>query len=156
MVNVFGILLLWFVCVLFTAKEESTATADVGKADPAASDSAATAVVPEKASSQATKLLDDLFRKTKTTPSVYWLPLTETEVCVCVSGLKVCVLQVQQKQLEREEREAEREKRRIERQKAYEEERKREREREELARKERERRIQEERDRRAKERLHRR
>lgn len=28
------------------------------------------------------KLLDDLFRKTKTTPYIYWLPLTETQVCI--------------------------------------------------------------------------
>ena len=37
---------------------------------------------------KATKLLDDLFRKTKATPSIYWLPLTEAQVrrrSVCVS-----------------------------------------------------------------------
>ena len=27
------------------------------------------------------KLLDDLFRKTKATPCIYWLPLTEEQVC---------------------------------------------------------------------------
>ncbi len=35
-------------------------------------------VVPPK--KEATKLLDELFRKTKTPPSIYWLPLTEAEV----------------------------------------------------------------------------
>ena len=29
---------------------------------------------------EATRLLDELFRKTKTTPCIYWLPLTEEEV----------------------------------------------------------------------------
>ena len=28
------------------------------------------------------KLLDDLFRKTKATPCIYWLPLTEEQVCL--------------------------------------------------------------------------
>lgn len=27
------------------------------------------------------KLLDDLFRKTKATPCIYWLPLTNEQVC---------------------------------------------------------------------------
>ena len=27
------------------------------------------------------KLLDDLFRKTKSTPCIYWLPLTAEQVC---------------------------------------------------------------------------
>ena len=27
-----------------------------------------------------TKLLDELFRKTKTTPSIYWLPLNDAQV----------------------------------------------------------------------------
>ena len=29
---------------------------------------------------EATKLLDELFRKTKAAPCIYWLPLTEAEV----------------------------------------------------------------------------
>jgi apoptotic chromatin condensation inducer in the nucleus len=29
---------------------------------------------------KATKLLDELFRKTKATPCIYWLPLTDAEV----------------------------------------------------------------------------
>lgn len=28
------------------------------------------------------RLLDDLFRKTKTTPCIYWLPLTPEQVCI--------------------------------------------------------------------------
>ena len=37
----------------------------------------------KKETHKATKLLDELFRKTKTTPSIYWLPLTEAQVnCV--------------------------------------------------------------------------
>ena len=39
-----------------------------------------TAPPPPKNESQATKLLDDLFRKTKATPCIYWLPLSEAEV----------------------------------------------------------------------------
>lgn len=35
---------------------------------------------PAKEEEKATRLLDELFRKTKTTPSVYWLPLTEAQV----------------------------------------------------------------------------
>lgn len=38
------------------------------------------ATPPPKKESKATKLLDELFRKTKTTPCVYWLPLTDTQV----------------------------------------------------------------------------
>ena len=29
------------------------------------------------------KLLDDLFKRTKTSPSIYWLPLSEDQVCIC-------------------------------------------------------------------------
>lgn len=29
------------------------------------------------------RLLDDLFRKTKTTPCIYWLPLTSEQVFTC-------------------------------------------------------------------------
>ena len=29
-----------------------------------------------------TRVLDDLFRKTKTTPSIYWLPLSPEEVSI--------------------------------------------------------------------------
>lgn len=51
----------------------------------------ATDPIKEKGS-QATKLLDDLFRKTKATPSIYWLPLSEAEVCVCVCvSMSACV-----------------------------------------------------------------
>lgn len=32
------------------------------------------------------RLLDDLFRKTKTVPCVYWLPLTSEQVSACFSG----------------------------------------------------------------------
>lgn len=32
-----------------------------------------------------TRLLDELFRKTKATPCIYWLPLTDVEVCVWFS-----------------------------------------------------------------------
>lgn len=37
------------------------------------------------------KLLDDLFRKTKTTPCIYWLPLTEAQVgsCFCTQYGKI-------------------------------------------------------------------
>ena len=34
----------------------------------------------KKETHKATKLLDELFRKTKTTPSIYWLPLTDAQV----------------------------------------------------------------------------
>ncbi|XP_053485407.1 apoptotic chromatin condensation inducer 1b isoform X3 [Ictalurus furcatus] len=64
------------------------------------------------------KLLDDLFRKTKAAPCIYWLPLTEE--------------QATQKSLERAERMKEREKRRKELQE--EEDKKREEERKERAR----------------------
>ncbi|KAK2860263.1 hypothetical protein Q7C36_004429 [Tachysurus vachellii] len=64
------------------------------------------------------KLLDDLFRKTKAAPCIYWLPLTEE--------------QATQKNLERAERMKEREKRRKELQE--EEDKKREEERKERAR----------------------
>ena len=33
-------------------------------------------------------VLDDLFRKTKATPSIYWLPLSEEEVNILYMGLK--------------------------------------------------------------------
>ena len=32
------------------------------------------------------KLLDDLFRKTKVTPCIYWLPLTEAQVRLTLQG----------------------------------------------------------------------
>ena len=35
---------------------------------------------PSPVKNEATKMLDELFRKTKTVPSVYWLPLTHAEV----------------------------------------------------------------------------
>ena len=34
------------------------------------------------------RLLDELFRKTKTTPCIYWLPLTAEQVCVSDVTLK--------------------------------------------------------------------
>ena len=36
----------------------------------------------KKETHKATKLLDELFRKTKTTPSIYWLPLTDAQVTI--------------------------------------------------------------------------
>ena len=33
-----------------------------------------------KKDAKATKPLDELFRKTKTTPCIYWLPLTDAQV----------------------------------------------------------------------------
>ena len=41
---------------------------------------ATTPTVKSPPQKEATKLLDELFRKTKTTPCIYWLPLTEAEV----------------------------------------------------------------------------
>ena len=38
---------------------------------------------PEK-EVKATKLLDELFRKTKATPCIYWLPLTDAQVRWCL------------------------------------------------------------------------
>ncbi|KAI4876618.1 hypothetical protein NFI96_020564 [Prochilodus magdalenae] len=72
----------------------------------------------EKPEEPPAKLLDDLFRKTKTAPCIYWLPLTEEQAA--------------QRTLERAERMKEREKRRKELQE--EEDKKREEERKERAR----------------------
>ena len=33
------------------------------------------------------KLLDDLFRKTKAAPCIYWLPLTDSQVSACLPAL---------------------------------------------------------------------
>ncbi len=44
---------------------------------------------PPKKEKEATRLLDELFRKTKTTPCIYWLPLTEEEVS---ARRKECVI----------------------------------------------------------------
>ena len=33
------------------------------------------------------KLLDDLFRKTKAAPCIYWLPLTDSQVSACPPAL---------------------------------------------------------------------
>lgn len=33
------------------------------------------------------KLLDDLFRKTKAAPCIYWLPLTDSQVSTCFLAL---------------------------------------------------------------------
>ncbi|CAE1161176.1 ACIN1 [Acanthosepion pharaonis] len=63
------------------------------------------------------KLLDDLFRKTKTTPYIYWLPLTETQIA--------------ERERERRQRQLEREQRRRELEKQEEAERKKRREMEE-------------------------
>ena len=38
----------------------------------------------KKETHKATKLLDELFRKTKTTPSIYWLPLTDAQVTIVI------------------------------------------------------------------------
>ncbi|KAL3859512.1 hypothetical protein ACJMK2_009729 [Sinanodonta woodiana] len=56
------------------------------------------------------KLLDDLFRKTKVTPCIYWLPLTEA--------------QISERETARKQREVERQKRREEQEKVEEAERK--------------------------------
>ena len=58
-------------------EESSGPRGDVSNSDPVPP---AAPLPQEKAPSQATKLLDDLFRKTKATPSIYWLPLSEAEV----------------------------------------------------------------------------
>ncbi len=42
----------------------------------------------EAAPSKPTLLLDELFRKTKATPYIYWLPLTDVQVCVGVGRLQ--------------------------------------------------------------------
>ena len=39
-----------------------------------------TQATPSPDEKEATKMLDELFRKTKSTPCVYWLPLTDAEV----------------------------------------------------------------------------
>ncbi|XP_050999037.1 apoptotic chromatin condensation inducer in the nucleus isoform X2 [Acomys russatus] len=62
------------------------------------------------------KLLDDLFRKTKAAPCIYWLPLTESQIV--------------QKEAEQAERAKEREKRRKEREEEEQKEREKEAERE--------------------------
>jgi len=41
------------------------------------------------------KLLDDLFRKTNALPCIYWLPLTDEQVCVVQYVLLVCKLWLQ-------------------------------------------------------------
>ncbi|KAK2103964.1 hypothetical protein P7K49_017820 [Saguinus oedipus] len=62
------------------------------------------------------KLLDDLFRKTKAAPCIYWLPLTDSQIV--------------QKEAERAERAKEREKRRKEQEEEEQKEREKEAERE--------------------------
>lgn len=47
-----------------------------------------TVPTPSPVKKEATKMLDELFRKTKTTPCVYWLPLTDAEV----SRIQYCSL----------------------------------------------------------------
>lgn len=79
-----------------------------------------------------TMVLDELFRKTKATPSIYWLPLTEAQVLERVTKEK--------------QEEEEREKKREERRKAWMAQR-------ESEEKERGRRLQEERERRARDRV---
>lgn len=36
--------------------------------------------IPQKVEEKPTRMLDDLFRKTKTTPPLYWMPLSPEEV----------------------------------------------------------------------------
>ena len=43
------------------------------------------------------KLLDDLFRKTKTTPYIYWLPLTETQVSFFIKSFRLILNSEQKK-----------------------------------------------------------
>ena len=71
---------------VFFLVSEVSADSSKDKAEPGEPKSAPTA--EQEKASQATKLLDDLFRKTKATPCIYWLPLSEAEVCGCVC---VCV-----------------------------------------------------------------
>lgn len=40
------------------------------------------------------KLLDDLFRKTKSTPCIYWLPLTAEQVSKRCSHTKLLLLEL--------------------------------------------------------------
>ncbi|KAF4523140.1 hypothetical protein B566_EDAN002395 [Ephemera danica] len=51
-------------------------TAEVAKPDAAAAQPCRVRRVKKKSEEGAAKLLDDLFRKTKTTPCIYWLPLS--------------------------------------------------------------------------------
>ena len=44
------------------------------------------------------KLLDDLFRKTKATPCIYWLPLTEEQVVYLLLLLLVLLFCLKEKQ----------------------------------------------------------
>ncbi|XP_028748086.1 apoptotic chromatin condensation inducer in the nucleus isoform X4 [Peromyscus leucopus] len=79
------------------------------------------------------KLLDDLFRKTKAAPCIYWLPLTESQIV--------------QKEAEQAERAKEREKRRKEREEEEQKEREKEAERERTRQLEREKRREHSRER---------
>lgn len=77
----------------------------------------------EKAEEPPAKLLDDLFLKTKAAPCIYWLPLTDEQVGVClmsrpppphspVPHIDLRLLhQATQRMLERTERQKERERR---------------------------------------------
>ncbi|XP_075387417.1 apoptotic chromatin condensation inducer in the nucleus isoform X9 [Tenrec ecaudatus] len=79
------------------------------------------------------KLLDDLFRKTKAAPCIYWLPLTDSQIV--------------QKEAERAERAKEREKRRKEQEEEEQKEREKEAERERTRQLEREKRREHSRER---------
>lgn len=72
-------------CHLFSAAADSSKPVKAAKHEPSDGKPHADPVPVKEKSSQATKLLDDLFRKTKATPSIYWLPLNEAEVCVSMS-----------------------------------------------------------------------
>ena len=110
---------------------------------------------------KSTKLLDELFKKTKATPSIYWLPLTDAQVYMLILGIIYCgtynfmcilvfiLCQVAEREAEERAREEERERQREERIRLRREEREKE-------DKERERRLQAERERRARERMRRR
>ena len=69
------IMISWIFTHFLAVEESAAGRSDLG--DPGATPAPQ---LQEKPPSQATKLLDDLFRKTKATPSIYWLPLTEAEV----------------------------------------------------------------------------
>lgn len=59
------------------------AVAAVGLSSPPAVDPPVVMDTVENAPSvKPTLLLDELFKKTKASPSIYWLPLTELQVCI--------------------------------------------------------------------------
>eukprot|EP00118_Oscarella_pearsei_P017673 m.177173 g.177173 ORF g.177173 m.177173 type:complete len:551 (+) comp39157_c0_seq5:163-1815(+) len=78
-----------------TAGEKSGAVEAMDQEEP--KEEAAKVDVPTAA-----KLLDDLFRKTKTQPSLYWLPLTAQEAAEKMKRQKVEAEQRRQRELEKE------------------------------------------------------